>query len=89
MLLRADAGAVYSRRQDFRPPGMGMHTSYGARDSLGRDTFVDGETGAAADLQAFVDRHGWYTAELDPTSPSLCSGRSAFVRQESCRSVEE
>ncbi len=69
MLLRADAGAVYDRRQDFRPAELGMHASYGDLDDLGRDTFVDYQTKTAANLQAFAERHGWHTAELNPDEP--------------------
>lgn len=69
MLLQADAGALYDRRQDFRPAELGMHASYGDLDDLGRDTFVDYQTKTAVNLRAFADRHGWHTTELDPDEP--------------------
>jgi thymidylate kinase len=65
LLLQADVGAVYDRRRDFRPAELGMHASYGELDELGRDTFVDYQTRTAVNLQAFADRHGWHTAQLD------------------------
>ncbi|MDN5757179.1 MAG: hypothetical protein L0H59_01410 [Tomitella sp.] len=66
LLLRADAGAVYDRRGTFRPAELGMHAHYGALDELGRDTFIDYQTRAAANLQAFADRDGWPTVHLEP-----------------------
>jgi len=75
MLLQADAGAVYDRRQDFRPAELGMHASYGDLDALGRDTFVDYQTKTAANLRAFAERHGWHTADLDPDEPIPTTAR--------------
>ncbi|MBE8523057.1 hypothetical protein ILP97_37140 [Amycolatopsis sp. H6(2020)] len=69
VLLRADAGAVYDRRLEFRPAELGMHASYGDLDDLGRDTFVDYQTKTATNLKAFADRHGWHTVQLDPDEP--------------------
>jgi hypothetical protein len=46
-----------------------MHASYGELDDLGRDTFVDYQTRAALNPQAFADQHGWHTAQLDHDEP--------------------
>jgi thymidylate kinase len=75
MLLQADAGAVYDRRQDFRPAELGMHASYGDLDDLGRDTFVDYQTKTAANLLTFAERHRWHTVELDPDEPIPATAR--------------
>ncbi len=75
ILLHADAGAVYDRRQDFRPAELGMHASYGGLDDLGRDTFVDYQTRTARNLRAFAEQYGWYTAQLDPDEPILATAR--------------
>lgn len=69
LLLRADPGAVFDRRQDFRPAELGMHASYGGLDDLGRDTFVDYQTRAADNLAAFAEQHGWHTADLNLDEP--------------------
>ncbi len=69
MLLQADVRTLYDRRRDFRPAELGMHASYGELNDLGRDTFVDYQTKTALNLQAFADRHGWHTAQLDPDEP--------------------
>lgn len=69
LLLRADVGAVYDRRREFRPAELGMHAGYGGLEGLGRDTFIDYQTRTALNLQAFADRHGWRTAQLDPDEP--------------------
>ncbi|MGH3940101.1 MAG: hypothetical protein ACRDTG_16000, partial [Pseudonocardiaceae bacterium] len=75
VLLHADAGAVFDRRQDFRPAELGMHASHGELDDLGRDTFVDYQTKTALNLQQFADRHGWHTVELDPAEPIPATAR--------------
>ncbi|WP_410583902.1 dTMP kinase [Amycolatopsis sp. lyj-108] len=69
VLLRADAGALYDRRRNFRPAELGMHARYGGLDELGRETFVDYQSKAAANLHAFATREGWHTADLDPDEP--------------------
>lgn len=69
VLLHADAGAVFDRRQDFRPAELGMHASYGDLGDLGRDTFIDYQTKTALNLQKFADRCGWHTVQLDPDEP--------------------
>ncbi len=69
LLIRADVGAVYDRRRDFRPAELGMHAGYGELDDLGRATFVDYQSRTALNLQVFADRHGWHTAHLDPGEP--------------------
>ncbi|MDQ2881604.1 MAG: hypothetical protein M3Y48_10340 [Actinomycetota bacterium] len=75
LLLQADVGAVYDRRRDFRPAELGMHANYGGVDDLGRGTFVDYQTRTALNLQAFADRHGWRTAQLDPDETIFATAR--------------
>lgn len=69
VLVRADPAAVFDRRRDFRPAELGMHADYGDLAALGRDTFIDYQTRAAAHLQAFAERFGWPTLHVDTDEP--------------------
>jgi hypothetical protein len=64
VLLTADLGALYDRRQaQFRPAELGMHAGYPA---LSRDTFVDYQQRGLQHLRAFAEQNGWPTVPLDP-----------------------
>ncbi|GLY99800.1 hypothetical protein [Actinoplanes sp. NBRC 103695] len=69
ILLTADPGALYDRRQgDFRPAELGMHATH---STLGRDTFIDYQQQGLHHLHRFADAYGWSTVALDPTASIL------------------
>lgn len=66
VLLTADIGALYDRRQArFRPAELGMHAGY---SDLGRDTFIDYQQQGLDNLHTYAARHGWRTVALDPVA---------------------
>jgi len=66
LLLAADIGALYDRRQaPFRPAELGMHAGY---PQLGRDTFVEYQQRALHHLRTFAVQPTWSTIRLDPAS---------------------
>ncbi|MEU1606017.1 dTMP kinase [Micromonospora matsumotoense] len=66
VLLTADMGALYDRRQArFRPAELGMHAGYTA---LSRVTFIDYQQQGLDNLLTYAARHGWRTVALDPGS---------------------
>ncbi|GIF01130.1 dTMP kinase [Paractinoplanes rishiriensis] len=66
LLLTADIGALYDRRQArFRPAELGMHAGYA---ELGRDTFIHYQQQGLDNLLTFAARHGWRTLALDASS---------------------
>jgi thymidylate kinase len=94
LLLTADVGALYDRRQArFRPAELGMHAGYA---ELGRDTFIDYQQQGLDNLLTFATRHGWRTVALDPGSsidncvsalaPVLTEARAATRRPAVSRS---
>ncbi|MFI6883899.1 hypothetical protein [Streptosporangium canum] len=70
VLLSADVGALFDRRQHFRPAELGMHAGYG---QLGRDSFVRYQQSGLDHLRSFADRHAWGVVELDPYEPVTAS----------------
>ena len=94
LLLTADIGALYDRRQArFRPAELGMHAGYG---ELGRDTFIDYQQQGLDNLRTYAARHGWRTVALDPgasvddsvtaLTPVLTEVRAATRRPAASRS---
>jgi thymidylate kinase len=66
LLLTADPGALYDRRQgSFRPAELGMHAAYG---ELGRDTFIDYQQRGLAHLLTFAATYDWRTVDLNPSA---------------------
>lgn len=64
VLLIADIGSLFDRREQFRPAELGMHAGY---SELARQTFVDYQQQGLDNLISFAQRHGWHTVHLDPT----------------------
>ena len=75
VLLQGDVGAVYDRRDHFRPAELGMHARYGTLEDLGRHTFVDYQTKTARNLEGFAEQGGWQTAWLAPDEPPEATAR--------------
>lgn len=94
VLLTADIGALYDRRQArFRPAELGMHAGYA---ELGRDTFIDYQQQGLDNLRIYAARHDWHTVALDPSAsvddsvtaltPVLTEVRAAARRPAASRS---
>lgn len=94
LLLTADLGALYDRRQArFRPAELGMHAGYA---DLGRDTFIDYQQQGLNNLHTLAARHRWRTVALDPSAsvddcvtaltPVLAEVRAATRRPAASRS---
>jgi thymidylate kinase len=62
VLLAADAGRLFDRRQQFRPAELGMHASY---STLDRGSFVDYQQAGLGVLRSFAEQHGWPVVDLD------------------------
>jgi hypothetical protein len=66
VLLTADLGELFDRRQEFRPAEMGMHAGYRV---LNRATFIDYQQAGLDRLRAYAKRLGWPVVWLDAASP--------------------
>jgi hypothetical protein len=68
VLLSADPGALYDRRQSgqgFRPAEYGMHAGY---PRLDRASFVDYQAKSLEQLRRFAHEQQWPVLELDPAA---------------------
>ncbi|WP_216588310.1 hypothetical protein [Streptomyces brasiliscabiei] len=65
IVLTADLGALYDRKQDFQPREMGMHA--GVSD-YGRTAFVTYQQNGLKNLLGYADHHRWSVVELDVTA---------------------
>jgi dTMP kinase len=61
VLLDVDAELAWQRRSQFRPAEMGLHNGY---ETLGRESFVKFQSGAATKLRRFARRLGWATVAI-------------------------
>lgn len=65
IVLTADLGALYDRRQDFQPREMGMHAGVTGYD---RAAFVAYQQEGLKNLLGYAGEHGWPVIELDVTA---------------------
>jgi thymidylate kinase len=63
VLLTADIGALFDRREQFRPAELGMHAGY---TKLDRQSFVDYQQAGVDLLRTFAVEHAWPVRQLDP-----------------------
>jgi thymidylate kinase len=67
VLLEADAGALYDRRErQFRARELGMHAGY---RELTRATFIDYQEKGLRHLRALADEFGWATLTVEDGEP--------------------
>ncbi|WP_433358788.1 hypothetical protein [Streptosporangium sp. CA-115845] len=66
IVLTADLGTLYDRREDFQPREMGMHA--GVSD-YGRQAFITYQHDGLKNLLAYADHHGWPVLDLDAAAP--------------------
>lgn len=66
ILLTADVGELFDRRQEFRPAEMGMHAGY---RELNRATFVDYQRAGLDRLHTYAKQLGWPVVCLGAASP--------------------
>jgi|GEM_PF-5312990 len=68
VLLAADLGALYDRRQDFEPRELGMHAGH---IELNRSSFISYQQDGLRFLKGYAVQFGWPVLHLDPTQ-SVC-----------------
>jgi len=62
VLLTADVGSLFDRRQRFRPAELGMHAGY---TTLDRRSFADYQQAGLDLLHSFAEQHQWPVVQLD------------------------